>query len=153
MAYKIAVATSDGSHIDWSFGAALAFEIYEVEGTDYRQVELRKCLQPQDTDLAQQGISAGCDESKDGCGNGGCGSGGGCGGGGAVAPKVQLVSDCRCVICKKIGFQVQKQLEKLAISAFDVECGVLEALDKITAYLDKIDNHQSLRGLQREGKE
>jgi hypothetical protein len=43
---------------------------------------------------------------------------------------------------------VQKQFEKLAITGFDVDCTVEEALQKITAYLDKIDKHQSLRGIQ-----
>lgn len=55
-----------------------------------------------------------------------------------------LLSDCRCVVCKKIGFQAQKQFEKKAISVFDVECEIKEALDKITFYYNKIDRHESL---------
>ena len=85
--------------------------------------------------------------NTNGCGNGGCnsGSGGGCSGSGEVSRKVELVSDCRCVVCKKIGFHVQKQLERKAITSFDVACTVEEALQKITVYFHKVDTHQSFR--------
>ena len=42
-------------------------------------------------------------------------------------------------------FQAQKQFEKKAISVFDVECAVDEALEKITFYYGKIDNHESFK--------
>ena len=67
------------------------------------------------------------------------------GGGEAVLGKVSLIEDCRAVVCKKIGFQAQKQFEKKAISVFDVEVSVEEALDKISTYFYKIDSRQSLR--------
>ena len=70
---------------------------------------------------------------------------GGCGGAGEASAKVELVSDCRCVVCKKIGFHIQKQLERKAISAFDVTCPVEEALEKISHYFTRMDNHESLR--------
>ncbi|MCM1228176.1 MAG: hypothetical protein NC320_12300 [Clostridium sp.] len=72
-----------------------------------------------------------------------CGSG--CGGNGEASAKVELVADCRAVVCKKIGFNIQKQLERKAISSFDVNCSVKEALDKISAYYSRIDRHESLR--------
>ena len=37
-----------------------------------------------------------------------------------------------------------KQLEKKAISSFDVDCPVQEALEKITKYFHSVDNHVSL---------
>jgi hypothetical protein len=159
MAYKIAVASGDGVNIDLSFGAANAFDIYEAEGTAYHLVETRQYVLPEENeadaadrrDSTSQENGACAPESGQcgGCGSSsGCNSGGGCGGGGEASSKVQLISDCRCIICKKIGFPIQKQLEKLAITGFDVDCTVEEALTKITAYLDKIDNHQSLRGIQ-----
>ena len=84
------------------------------------------------------------------CGNGsGCGGNGqGCGGGTEVLGKVALIEDCRAVVCKKIGFQAQKQFEKKAISVFDIEVSVEDALDKISSYYYKIDNRQSLRQRQ-----
>jgi hypothetical protein len=159
MSYKIAVASGDGVNIDLSFGAACAFDIYEAEGTTYRLSETRQYVSPGENETDDTGRrdsaaqeKAGCAPESGQCGScgssSGCKPGGGCGGGGEASAKVKLISDCRCVICKKIGFPIQKQLEKLAITGFDVDCPVEEALTKITAYLDKIDNHQSLRGIQ-----
>lgn len=175
MAYKIAVVSDDGVNIDLSFGAAYTFDIYEVEGREYHLAEKREYVLPQGAapePIDGAGNAAGAQgvEGQGGCGTGngcggissgagsgcgssassGCGTGGGCGSAGGTFPKVQLISDCRCVICKKIGFNIQKQLEKLAITGFDVDCTVEEALTKITAYLDKIDHHQSLRGIQNQ---
>jgi hypothetical protein len=148
MAYKIAIASQDGVNVDLSFGSALAFDIYEVEGTAYKFLEKREYELPEGA-APQKADAVGDCGSGEGCGSGGgCGTGGGCGSGGGVFPKVELIKDCRCVICKKVGFNVQKQFEKLAITSFDVDCTIAEALDKITSYLDKVDNHQSLRGIQ-----
>lgn len=149
MAYKIAVGSSDGTNVDLSFGSALEFYIYEVDGTQYRLLEKREYELPEGAAPVQADAAKDCGDSQ-GCGSGGgCGTGGGCGSGGGAFPKVQLVSDCRCVICAKVGFNIQKQFEKLAITSFDVDCTVTEALDKITVYFDKIDNHQSLRNSQK----
>lgn len=135
MAYKIAVATSDGVTVDRTFGSAEWLTIYEVHDKNFTLAEKRvpKNLQK---------VTA--ENCENGCGSG-CGSG--CGDvGGQRSEKVDLISDCRCVVCTKIGFPIRKQLEKLAISVFDVDCPVDEALRKITSYYQKIDNHQSLRG-------
>ena len=148
MAYRIAVASSDGVNIDLSFGAASEFLIYEADGTEYRLFETRR-YEPTDSDDAKKSESdSGADQ---GCGDGaGCGGGHGCGaGGGGHEEKVSLLSDIRCLICKKIGFGAQKALERKGITSFDIECGIDEALEKITAYIDKMDNHISLRGIQR----
>jgi hypothetical protein len=152
MAYKIAVASKDGTKVDLSFGEVFLFYIYEAEGTNYKLYEKRKYelpvgAGPQTANSPEKrgcGSAGGCGAAKESV----CGNGGGCGSAGGTFPKVELIRDCRCVICKKIGFQVQKQFEKLAITGFDVDCTVEEALQKITAYLDKIDKHQSLRGIQ-----
>lgn len=144
MAYKIAIASSDGIHIDESFGSTEAFRIYEVTDEEYEEVESRltdnetfACSESNDSD---NGSSSGCA----GAGNG-CHTGGECSGNQEVSSKVELVSDCRCVVCEKIGFPVVKQLERKAITTFDVTCTVEEALKKITAYFYKVDTHQPLR--------
>lgn len=160
MSYKIAVASSDGKKIDETFGSAKGFTIYEVTDGEYSRLEERSLKNTaagenetaaQDTakEESEAGISltvTGDCGTVEGCGSGsggGCGSGAGCGGG--ISAKVELISDCRCIVCKKIGFNIQKQLEKKAISAFDVDCSVEEALSKISYYFSRIDNHQSLR--------
>lgn len=105
----------------------------------YRKLE-KRTFREEGTD--NDGISA-ADSCKT---RGGCGSGTGgeCGGTEEASEKVERISDCRCVVCKKIGFHIQKQLERKAISAFDVSVSVEEALEKISHYFTCMDNHESL---------
>ena len=137
MDYRIAVATSDGVNVNGTFGAADSFLIYEVTGGKYSQGERRAFSGNEET-------LSGCSEKNGACGgnHGGCGGAhsGGCGGN-VHSEKVELISDCRSVVCTKIGFHVQKLLEKKAIAAFDVDCSVKEALDKITSYYSRIDKN------------
>lgn len=145
MSYKIAISSSDEEHIDKTFGSTSEFIIYEVTDGKYRKLEKRTFHQEQN-DNTKKPAPAGCNPAE-GCAVGnGCGNGGGCGGQGEMSAKVDLLSDCRCVVCTKIGFNIQKLLERKAISAFDVSCSVEEALAKITYYFSRIDNHESLRG-------
>lgn len=161
MSYLIAVATSDAKVVDLGFGAAKGFHIYEVEGTSYKEKEYREFAEEEISSDVQSGCggqtsecgdTSNCGRPSGGCGDGsqgGCGGSGdghgGCGGSEGALKKVELIADCRSLVCKKIGFQAQKQLEKKAIAGFDVECSVDEALAKIATYFDKIDNHVSLR--------
>ena len=134
MAYKIAVATSDQKHVDRSFRETTEFAIYHVdeEGT-VTWMESRKFIPEEER---EEGASL--PDKENGC----CtGNGTGCG---MALPKVELIQDCRCVVCTKAGFQVQKKLQRKAISLFDVECSVEEALKKISEYFRKTDNHQNL---------
>lgn len=142
MSYKIAVGSSDGIHVDLKFGEVTRFLICEV-ADEIRLAEERWVSVDRET--AGTG-KAFCGTSGAGCSRAGCGGNGrGCNGASDVIARVGLLEDCRCVVCKKIGFQAQKQLEKKAISVFDVECEIREALDKITFYYGKIDNHEAFR--------
>ena len=136
MSYRIAVASSDGVNVDQSFGAADAFRIYEV--TDEGVCHLLEIREWKGADH----LGGGCESGA----GGGCGSGNGCGGAGQRIPKLELLSDCRSILCSKIGFQVRRQMERKAIAAFDIEYGVAEALEKITFYFGRVDGHRSLRG-------
>ncbi len=137
MSYKIAVASSDGKNINETFGSAKSFIIYEVTDDEYIKSEERVFQSEITENLPDSCNSKGCRRSN------GCGSG--CVGHGEISEKVEIVSDCRAVVCKKIGFPIQKQLERKAISAFDVSCTIEEALSKITNYYSHIDRHESLR--------
>ncbi len=140
MAYKIAVGSSDGIYVNLKFGEVTKFLIYEVSD-EIRLVEER--IVRNDTEIQKINDNS-CNISD--CRNEGCGgNGSGCNGSSDVISKVVLISDCRCVVCKKIGFQAQKQFEKKAISVFDVECEINEALEKIAFYYGKIDKHESFR--------
>lgn len=151
MAYNIAFGSSNGINVDLKFGETDKFYIYRVDGQDLQFLEIRH-VNPSDPSAkapapASEASSCGTGGS---CGNGsGCGGNGhGCGGGTEVLGKVALIEDCRAVVCKKIGFQAQKQFEKKAISVFDIEVSVEDALDKISSYYYKIDNRQSLRQIR-----
>jgi predicted Fe-Mo cluster-binding NifX family protein len=152
MSYKIAIGSSDKINVDLKFGEVKSFLIYEVD-EEVKLIENRK-VNDEENNLTEIACGSAENSNKAGCGGagGGCGAGSGCGGAGngckgpeEVISKVSLISDCRCVVCKKIGFQAQKQFEKKAISVFDVDCTVAEALKKITFYYNKIDNHKSFR--------
>ena len=155
MSYKIAVATSDYINVDETFGQAKRFIIYEADGKNFKKLEERDVeddfVAECKTSETGCGTGGGCG-SETGCGTGGgcgsgtgCSGGSGCGGNGEVSFKISSLFDCRAIVCKKIGVSAQKQFEKKAISYFDVSCTVEEALDKITFYYDRIDNHVSLR--------
>lgn len=139
MSYKIAVGSSDEKNVDQKFGEVSEFLIYEVEGLSYKLAEKREVTK-------SDNASNGCDSEGGGCASGGCsGNGQGCSGPSEVTGKVEVISDCRAVVCKRIGFQAQKQFEKKAISVFDVECEIKDALEKITTYYDKLDRKISLK--------
>lgn len=139
--YKIAVGSSDGENVDLKFGEVKKFSIFEVENGKSRLAEIRNV----DSSKVRES-KRNCGGSSEGCASGGCsGNGGGCGGSEGVIQKVEQISDCRCIVCKKIGFQAQKQLERKAISVFDVEGPINEILEKITAYYEKLEQRRRAR--------
>ena len=129
MSYKIAVATSDNLNVNQHFGGADSFKIYSAENLDFQLLEERK-------------VTVAKSENQQGC-QGGCqgGNGGGCSGG-SMTETVGLVADCRAVVATKIGRNARQQLEAKAISVFDVDVSVNEALSKIVGYYYKIDNRK-----------
>ncbi len=156
MTYKIAVASSDGITVDGAFGEVTEFRIYQVEGEQYTQVEYRKMPEPfiqkpEDTAVAQRADSTdqqNCggqdsDPTEAGC----CGGHGGHGGCGCGTPdgssiRIEALSDCRSIVCKKIGPHAKKLLERKVIAAFDVDCSVEDALKKIIFYYNRMDRHK-----------
>lgn len=143
MAYKIAVASSDGKWINVSFGEAKQFLIYQVK--EDKQISL---LEIREYDEQVNGDSANENQGNS-CGiEAGCGSGGGCHRGGE-SPKIALVQDCRSILCKRLGIQVRKQLERRAISAFDLDAEIAGTLEIIVNYFDRLDHHKTLAGFAR----
>jgi predicted Fe-Mo cluster-binding NifX family protein len=149
VAYRIAIASSDGVHIDRRFRDADQFRIVEVDDAgNYEVIELRSC--PQDDVKQVLWTEENPERTPEGAENG-CGVGCHRDGripdcGGENSPKVQLVSDCRCLLCTQIGFRILKQLSKKAISPFEIEGSIEDALEKIIKYYDRLDRHQPLRG-------
>lgn len=137
MAYKIAVASSDGIMVNQTFGAAQKFLIVEVDDAKHYSI-----IETRYYDVPEQQIRSCCSGAGRGnrCNSEGYGISKG------NNPKVSLIDDCRCLICTKVGFQIQKEIEKKTITSFEVDCKMKKALDKIVAYLYSVDNHTSLRG-------
>lgn len=145
MSYKIAIASTDGISVDRSFRNAKEFLIIEVD--DDGRYEVAEIRQSADEQISEEETQFSPSLQQD-CGGAGCGRRNGCGGSGS--PKFLLVEDCRCLLCTQIGFKIQKQLERKAIGAFEVGCRIDEALEKIINYYDRVDRHQSLRGIAKE---
>lgn len=150
MSYKIAVASSNGENVNLSFGAAMEFIVYKVENNVCSFWEKRYVDVSESATIPT--ISSACENKEECSTSNGCenGQGVGCGDGRGSLPKIELLLDCRCIVCKKIGFHIQKQLERKAITYFDVTCSVEEALKKITKYFARVDEHMSLRGISKE---
>ncbi|SEW16097.1 NifB/NifX family molybdenum-iron cluster-binding protein [[Clostridium] fimetarium] len=152
MSYKIAVASTDGIYLDAHFGGASSFLIYEVNADgSYENKEKRIVLGANEeissslncssnSDCAKKSSCTSSDENKNG-------STGGCGGhsDSKIEANVALIADCRCLLCNKVGAGAERQLERKAITAFQVSYKIDDALAKIINYYTKIDNHISLR--------
>ena len=138
MSIKVAIASSDKINIDLHFGQASKFEIYELNGDHFEFLETREAPKVEKT--TDEGVAGGAGFGA-GCGSGfggscGSGCGGGCGGGagGPVSPVVQSLLDCRSVVAAQIGQNVRRQFERNAVSVFDIELPIEEALQKLAAY-------------------
>ena len=143
MSIKVAIASSDSLNVDLHFGQAKSFLIYELKGSKFELTEKRELpvLENESTSPeapAASDFGGGCGGGGFGCGSGGgcSGSGGGCGGGagGPLAPAVELLLDCRAVVAAQIGQGMGRQFQRNAISVFDIELPIEEALNKLAAY-------------------
>ena len=132
MGYKIAVATSDGVNVDLHFGAAEVFAIYEVEGLNYTKTESRTV-----PDFKVETAAQNC---RSGCGSG-CADNKGCHGE-EKSHIVEMLSDCRCIVCTKMGRSILRQFQRQAISTFDITMPIDEALPKIVSYYNKTDERK-----------
>ena len=137
MSIKVALASSDKTNIDLHFGQATQFEIYELRGDHFEFLETRNVPKSEATSEDTPAYGGGCGSGfGGGCGSGCGGFGGGCAGGGSgqVSPTVQLLLDCRSVVAAQIGQNVRRQFERNAVSVFDIELPIEEALQKLAAY-------------------
>lgn len=144
MAYKIAAASSDGVHIDGHFGSATNFYIIQVKDDGSYELVEKRVLEEENV----SGSSVGCGSEKKDCNCSSKPQGGGCGGGHSdpkIERKVNAISDCRCLLVLKCGPGAERQLQRKAISTFQIDFTIAEALEKIIPYFEKTDKHISLR--------
>ena len=148
MAYKIAIASTDGVAINAHFGSTETFLIVLVDDDGSFQQLGRTA--PATVLLHQVAEHPALSQAASSCDSGSsCKSqSGGCSGGHdetKINEKIVQILDCRCLLCKKVGNGVKKQLEKKSIAVFEVEYKIEAALKKIIDYYRKIDQHISLR--------
>ncbi len=144
MEYKIAVATSDDVHVDLHFGTAGVFTIIEVKDDgSYSLIDKRIVSQEHEEQVNESDCNkktsceSDCGKNAVGCGSGHSSN--------DIDTKVNIISDCRCLLCKNIGPGASRQLERKAITSFQIELSVEKAVAKIINYYFKIDNHLSLK--------
>jgi predicted Fe-Mo cluster-binding NifX family protein len=156
MSVKVAIASSDGVNIDLHFGQAEAFLIYELKNGKFELTEKRELPEQVENGAGEPGASLGNESTREDAAFGGCGasgfacpgrggfgcggSGGGCGAGGASGPlaaAVELLLDCRAVVAAQIGQNMRRQFDRNAISLFDIEMPISEALEKLASYYIK----------------
>ena len=127
MSIKVAIASSDGFNVDLHFGQAKSFLIYELKDSKFELTEKRELPLSENESTSPEAPSPQVF---------GCGSGAGCGGGasGPLAPAVELLLDCRAVVAAQIGQGMGRQFQRNAISVFDIELPIEEALNKLAAY-------------------
>jgi nitrogen fixation protein NifX len=130
MAYNIAVASTDGINIDKHFGASDSFFIIKVndDGT-YENLGERVVAEAQK------------DISSTSCG--------GYSGDPSIQKKIEVISDCKCLLCSKCGPGSEKKIGKNNISAFEIDLKIDEALKKIIKYYKKSDECQSLKDIRK----
>ena len=136
MGIKVAVASSDGKNIDLHFGQARQFAVYELNGDHFAFLENRDVPKTEQASDDTVPMGSGCG----GGGCGGCGGGNGCGSsGGPVSPVVELLLDCRSIVAAQIGQNIRRQFERNAVSVFDIELPIQEALEKLASYYLKFE--------------
>ncbi|SEJ67118.1 Dinitrogenase iron-molybdenum cofactor [Propionispira arboris] len=148
MAYKIAIASTDGVEINAHFGSTETFLIVRVEDDGSFQQLGRTAPATVLPHQVAEHPALGQDTSACSSGSSCKSQGGGCGGGHdetEINEKIVQILDCRCLLCKKVGAGVKKQLEKKSIAVFEVDYKIEAALKKIIDYYRKIDQHISLR--------
>ena len=125
MSYKIAAATSDGINIDLPFGRAKYIFVYTVndDGSYYLSEKRRLPDEP----IFAEHHSCGVHSKRSA----------GCGCNGTESPRIADISDCRCLLCSNSGANVKRQLERKAISVFDIEDTLEEALGRLVRYYSR----------------
>lgn len=108
MAYKIAVASSDGKVINEHFGRSKQFLIFEVaENGEYSFLELRENSPP-------------CNAGEHGEDQ--------------MEKTINLLSDCRIVLVSRIGPGAERKLQVQGIRSYSVPDFIDQALTKLIEF-------------------
>jgi len=112
MAYKVAVASTDGKVVNEHFGRAERFLIFEVEDGRLSFSELREagppCMEGEHSDTG-------------------------------LADAAGSLADCRAVLVSRIGAAAARALESAGIEALEIHGFIDEVLEKLIQYYSTID--------------
>ncbi|KZX15959.1 NifB/NifX family molybdenum-iron cluster-binding protein [Methanobrevibacter filiformis] len=106
---KIAVASTDGNVVDLHFGDTNQFFIFNIKSNENEFEEIRK-----KTDITLE------DHTE------------------RWRSSIDLIDDCKAVICRKIGKEPHIELRKMGIKAISLDCKVKDAVKECSKHL-KID--------------
>lgn len=109
---KVAVVSSDGKVINQHFGKASRFLIFEVDDGEIRFIEERA--------------------NKPVCGSAEYGHSDN-----ALSNTISLISDCKAVLCARIGGGAEQELRKSGISPVEAPYFIDEALEKYERWIKK----------------
>ncbi len=103
---KIAVASTDGKIVDLHFGDADRFLIFKIEDGEGKFQEIReKTVMPLNNHQERWVAS------------------------------IDLINDCKAILCSKIGKEPTLELRKLGIKPIQLDCEVKEAVDECSKHL------------------
>jgi nitrogen fixation protein NifX len=103
---KIAVASTNGKIIDLHFGDANRFLIFEIENGEGKFQEIREKTAMPLNNHQERWIAS-----------------------------IDLINDCKAVLCSKIGNEPTIELRKLGIKPVQLDCEVKDAVDECSKHL------------------
>jgi len=103
---KIAVASNDGKFVNLHFGDANRFLIFEIEDGEGKFEEIREKTAMPLNDHQERWIAS-----------------------------IDLINDCKAVLCSKIGNEPTIELRKLGIKPIQLDCEVKEAVEACSKHL------------------
>lgn len=103
---KIAVASTDGKSLNLHFGDANRFLIYEIKNNESKFKEIREKTELNLNNHTDHWVSS-----------------------------IDLINDCKAVLCNKIGNKPIIELRKLGIKPIQLDCTVEAALEECTIHL------------------
>lgn len=106
---KVAVASTNGKNVDLHFGDADQFFIWDIEKDESEFEEIRKKMDIPLNDHTERWKAS-----------------------------LDLIGDCKAVLCSRIGKEPQIELRKMGVKAIKWDCSVKEAIDQCSKHL-KLD--------------
>ncbi len=103
---RIAVVSTDGKVIDLHFGDANRFLIYKIEDGKGKFQEIREKTVMHLNNHQERWVAS-----------------------------IDLINDCKAVLCSRIGNEPTIELRKLGIKPIQLDCDVKEAVDECSKHL------------------